>query len=122
MNIQQQYELNSHVSLDVLTTDEEILVNDVLSEVNNGFNVPQHKIEDLLDIIYKLSKKSIYVLTREINAYEQDDEYFVAAFDHMPTKSELQDKIFDETIIDHVLKGGGRIADEDEWWWLYEYN
>jgi len=53
----------------------------------------------------------IYILTREINAYDQDGEYFVAAFRDKPTSDEL-------------LKQGAthldRLNNEYEWFNLKE--
>lgn len=50
---------------------------------------------------------NLYIVTREINDYNQDGEYFVAAFDHIPTKVELT-----AIGVDHFE----RIDNEDEWY------
>lgn len=71
--------------------------------------------------------KGVWVLTRKINAYEQDGEYFVAVWGKKPTLEQLA-RHFGylrdaQTVIDyqalafliHVEKGGGRQAIEYEW-------
>lgn len=71
---------------------------------------------------------SVYVLTREINQYDQDGEYFVTVFQNKPTVEQLKrhgvgegwkSESTPEKICDHVLNcGGGRIDREDTWWYL----
>ena len=59
----------------------------------------------------------IWILTREINAYDQDGEYFVSAFSQKPTADQIE-KIcgYNELGAKHVLNGGGRRGTEDEWY------
>lgn len=64
-------------------------------------------------------KNSIWVLTREINDYNQDGEYFVAAWNKKPTHEMLKE-IMGVQNADHVLAGGGRIKWENEWFYLKE--
>lgn len=63
---------------------------------------------------------SIWLLTRELHEYERFGEYFIALWRDKPDAWELVDEgvPYDETA--HVLNGGGRVADEDEWWMLRE--
>lgn len=58
----------------------------------------------------------IFVLTREINQYDQDGAYFVAAFNNKPTREQLLANGVSERYVDHTLQFGGRSAEmEDEW-------
>ena len=62
----------------------------------------------------------IWIITRSINDYNQDGDYFHSAFINKPTKEELI-KLFpneDDKFIDWLLKGGGRMGTEDEWFYL----
>lgn len=70
-----------------------------------------------------------WVLTREVNDYNQDGEYFVAIFDKKPSISELIDFFNGDMVsgisakellkwVIHVHEGGGRRASEDEWYML----
>lgn len=67
---------------------------------------------------------SIWVLTKEVNDYEQDGEYFCAIFSRKPTYDELSAELnkdwhsITECIVHHVLAGGGRLESEDRWWFL----
>lgn len=58
---------------------------------------------------------TIFVLTREINEYDQDGEYFVEVFADKPSHSQLLSCGVPEYRLDHVLNGGGRVKDEYEW-------
>lgn len=64
--------------------------------------------------------KTIWIITRAINQYDQDGEYFFAAFTEKPTRGELQDLGFADVDIIHLLKGGGRRNYEDQWFFLTE--
>ncbi|UIW10556.1 hypothetical protein PQC38_gp080 [Aeromonas phage BUCT695] len=66
---------------------------------------------------------SIWVLTREINAYEQEGEYFAGIYSRKPDISllSIETGITDEEYLTHILKGGGRVGSENEWWFLKEY-
>ena len=67
----------------------------------------------------------IYVLTREVNEYDQDGEYFVAAYQQLPTPQQLWDVGVPQNRTRHVINGGGRIIKDSyydqEWWMLREY-
>ncbi len=64
---------------------------------------------------------TIWVLTREINEYDQDGEYYVKAFNHKPTHQELSSAGVPTTSLRHVLNGGGRTERyEHEWFHLRE--
>ena len=81
-----------------------------------------------------MSNKTVWVLTREINQYDQDGEYFVAVFSAKPTTLLLADTFSalnvdcGETNISGALAfyerlagGGGRSAEmENEWFHLRE--
>ena len=64
----------------------------------------------------------VWVLTREINEYNQDGEYFVAVFANEPMYTHLLECGVPFNRLGHVLNGGGRIGDENEWFYLREYN
>ena len=69
--------------------------------------------------------KHCWVLTRSINAYDQDGDYFVAVFDKEPTILDLAKVLKMETpagdvmsavaLLEHIRQGGGRRDVEDEW-------
>ena len=73
----------------------------------------------------------VWVLTREINEYEQDGEYFVAVFKNKPTAIQLKAYIsknrmhnqlhsLEDVLENLLLTGGGRLSYEDEWFFLRE--
>lgn len=76
----------------------------------------------------------MWILTREVNAYDQEGEYFVAAFLHKPTYADLvevfkqidKDKVRarfeNREFLEHLLRGGGRRDVEWEWYFLKEYS
>lgn len=78
-----------------------------------------------------MSKTGCWVLTKEVNAYDQEGEYFVAIWEKKPTLEQLA-KHFGHTpeadysgsvmkavaFLMHVEKGGGRQGVEDEWFIL----
>lgn len=65
---------------------------------------------------------TIFVLTREINEYYQEGEYFVAVFKEKPTADQLFMNGVEEKAIKHVMAGGGRTkAMENEWFHLREH-
>lgn len=78
-----------------------------------------------------MSKKA-WVLTREINQYDQDGEYFVAVFDKKPDLKKMAEVMRSEnhgvggdvmdavSFLEHLLSGGGRRGVEDEWYSLSE--
>jgi len=68
---------------------------------------------------------AICVLTTERDAYDQYGAYFVHAWDHKPDREELE-TILKETryngwqappaLVTHILDGGGRQKNEDQWY------
>jgi len=64
----------------------------------------------------------MWVLTKEVNYYDQYGEYFVAGFLAEPTADDLRKTLVESEHrdIDHILSGGGRRNYEDTWWNLYE--
>jgi hypothetical protein len=63
---------------------------------------------------------TIYVLTREINAYDQEGEYFVHAWDHHPTERELKSFVGEVWVNGQMISATqrvqrGRINTEYEW-------
>jgi shikimate kinase len=63
----------------------------------------------------------IYVLTREINQYDQDGEYFVHAWNYKPTTEDIIQHVGSSIVATHVAStGGGRIMHEEEWYHLRE--
>lgn len=65
--------------------------------------------------------KGVWVLTREINQYDQDGEYFVAVFAEKPHHALLTACGVPTNRLNHVLKGGGRVRAENEWFYLREH-
>ena len=64
------------------------------------------------------NETTVWVLTREINEYDQHGEYFVAVFGSKPPPRLLRDNGVPRVALRHVLNGGGRISDEYEWFYL----
>jgi|GEM_PF-2314930 len=64
--------------------------------------------------------KSIWILTREINQYDQDGEYFVGAWNQKPTHQMLTELGVPQKRLRKVLDGGGRVYPEEEWFYLKE--
>lgn len=60
----------------------------------------------------------IWVLTREINQYDQDGEYFVAVYVGKPHHTQLTASGVPQNRLRHVLDGGGRVGVEYEWFHL----
>lgn len=60
----------------------------------------------------------VYVLTWEINEYDQHGEYFVDVFIGKPMHQQLTANGVPKNRLRHVLNGGGRVGSEDEWFWL----
>ncbi len=63
---------------------------------------------------------TIWVLTREINEYDQEGEYFVDAWKLKPHHSKLTEHGVPQNRLNHVLNGGGRVGAENEWFFLRE--
>lgn len=71
---------------------------------------------------------SIWVLTREINEYDQDGEYFEAAWPQKPTADQLREHVDgwhygpDSDPVTLLLEeGGGRQGKEHTWYNLFEH-
>lgn len=62
----------------------------------------------------------IFVLTREINQYDQDGEYFVEVYASKPSYQQLIEVGVPRNRIRHVMNGGGRVGTEDQWFFLRE--
>ena len=60
----------------------------------------------------------VWVLTEEINSYDQHGEYFLAVFANVPHHSELTEYGVPKNRLRHVLNGGGRVKWEDKWFYL----
>ena len=59
----------------------------------------------------------IWILTEEYNDYDQHGEYFVDCFKNKPTKEQLQTYTNEnDTGLNHLLNGGGRIRYEGHWY------
>lgn len=65
-------------------------------------------------------KRTVWVLTSELNDYDQEGEYFEAVFAECPTNTQLTALDVPQEQLEHVLKGGGRRAKEDRWYFLRE--
>ena len=63
---------------------------------------------------------SIWILTREINEYDQDGEYFVDAWNEKPSHQLLTAAGVPQNRLRHVLNGGGRVGFENQWFYLRE--
>lgn len=73
---------------------------------------------------------SVWVLTEEYNDYDQHGEYFLHAWDHKPSREELEVHIDEKSrydqpdYISYVLNGGGQIDNvkyyEYKWYILKE--
>lgn len=65
--------------------------------------------------------KKIWVLTREINEYYQDGEYFMTAFTNEPIIHQLNEQGLTDEEAEYVLHyGGGRMGLEYQWYYLNE--
>lgn len=78
-----------------------------------------------------MSQKKVWILTFEVNEYDQQGEYFIAAFLAKPDtmkiakaltgRSEMPKDIMEAiALIEHILKGGGRQKTESIWYNLIE--
>ena len=61
----------------------------------------------------------MWIVTRAVNEYDQEGDYFIIAFDHKPTIEELT-VINGKALAEHLLAGGGRRGTEYEWYYLTE--
>lgn len=64
-----------------------------------------------------METKDIWVIVRECNDYNQYGAYFVTAFTRKPNKEELDKLGYDG---EHLLKGGGRVEYEFDWYYLVQ--
>lgn len=65
---------------------------------------------------------TVWVLTREINAYDQEGAYFVAVFGRKPAADQLKEFVYNEDVAQHLVDfGGGRRGIEEEWFYLEEH-
>lgn len=62
----------------------------------------------------------MWVITRSINEYYQEGDYFECVFDHEPSVEELTKFFGDEELAEHVWNGGGRRYPEETWYFLTE--
>ncbi len=75
----------------------------------------------------------VWVLTRSINDYNQDGDYFEAVFAKQPSVKQLADFFYGKdgghgsmdvmaavSFLEHVRSGGGRRGTEDTWYDLEE--
>lgn len=66
----------------------------------------------------------VWILTNEVNDYNQYGEYFVTWWPEKPTAKQLADAGVDESELVHVLAGGGRHKPykptNETWWNLHE--
>ena len=64
---------------------------------------------------------TVWVITREINEYDQYGEYFVGVFSEKPTIATLMSELqVSEEYAIHVYNKGGRKDTEWEWYTLSE--
>ena len=65
----------------------------------------------------------MWVITRSINQYDQDGDYFVAVFKYKPTAETIAHVLseFSYKLCQHIANGGGRTKEkEDQWYHLTE--
>jgi len=63
----------------------------------------------------------MWVITRSINDYNQDGDYFVSVFDHKPSVEELKKLLrCGDEYAKNLENGGGRYDGEGEWHHLTE--
>lgn len=63
----------------------------------------------------------MWIVTRNINEYDQDGEYFVSAYVEKPSFNQLKELIEgDDKTIGKLTRGGGRQKYEYEWYHLHE--
>ena len=60
----------------------------------------------------------VWILTNEVNEYDQCGEYFLGVFGKQPTRDQLRAMGVAESEVEHVLAGGGRRGDEYCWFHL----
>ncbi len=67
-----------------------------------------------------------WILTFEVNQYEQEGAYYLKVFKEKPSKGQVAEVLnrlghgeFGDEYLDHVLSGGGRKEYEDIWFNLF---
>lgn len=63
---------------------------------------------------------TVWILTEEHNAYDQDGEYFLQVFASKPHHSQLSALGVPVNRLRHVINGGGRVDFENNWYHLRE--
>jgi hypothetical protein len=66
-------------------------------------------------------KRSVFVLTMELDDYDQVGPCFITVFFEKPTIEQLMGCGIPKNECPHVLDGGGRLGDNDAWWNLEEF-
>lgn len=70
----------------------------------------------------------MWILTYEVNEYDQYGEYFKDAWPEKPTREQIEKILqnekmnYTDILIDHILDGGGRQDVEYEWFYLFEHH
>lgn len=65
----------------------------------------------------------VWIITSEVNAYDQEGEYFEAVFSKKPDISDICKHGIGADTAEHLLKtGGGRRNCEDSWYFLREHD
>lgn len=67
----------------------------------------------------------VWVLTYEVNEYNQYGEYFIEMWTDKPSKEALEKYVSgyrwsSDDDLEHLLNGGGRRGYEDDWYYLIE--
>lgn len=63
----------------------------------------------------------MWIVTSEYNAYDQEGEYFVAAYLNKPTFTQLKKLIgVNDVTVGKLTRGGGRQNTEEKWYNLHE--
>ena len=62
----------------------------------------------------------VWILTYEVNDYDQCGEYFIEAYAERPTFAQLIAEDVPQNRIRHVMNGGGRVGYEETWFFLKE--
>lgn len=66
--------------------------------------------------------RSVWVLTREDNEYNQNGTYFETVFFEKPYAEQIADFLgISEENACHIISVGGRMKNEDSWWYLTEH-
>lgn len=66
-------------------------------------------------------KAKIWVVTKEVNDYNQYGDYFIAVWQEKPTIAQIKGCLgCSEELAEHIFNGGGRIDYEGRWYNLLE--